>query len=76
MEQEVYLRRGQAAAYLQERFGAYTTETLAKLAVTGQGPRFRKIGPYPVYTPHDLENWAAARMTRLVQSTSELSAEG
>lgn len=73
MEQRTYLRRSEAAAYLQERYGAYTTETLAKLACVGGGPRFRKLGPYPVYTPEDLDAWAASRMTRTVGSTSELT---
>jgi hypothetical protein len=75
MEAKTYLRRSEAAVYLQNRYGAYTTETLAKLACVGGGPRFRKLGPYPVYTPEDLDEWAASRMTRAVSSTSEL-AEG
>jgi hypothetical protein len=33
MNTKTYLRRNKAAAYLQERYGAYTTETLAKLAL-------------------------------------------
>lgn len=50
-----YLRRDKAAQYLQERFGAYTVETLAKLASIGGGPRFRRMGRFPVYTREDLE---------------------
>jgi hypothetical protein len=71
----IYLRRAKAAEYLQEHYGAYTTETLAKLACVGGGPRFQKMGPYPVYTAEDLDKWAMARMSRPVLSTSEL-AEG
>lgn len=76
MEQQVYLRRNKAAAYLQQRYGAYTTETLAKLACIGGGPRFQKMGPYPVYTCEDLDRWAMARMSRSVLSTSELAERG
>ncbi len=68
-----YLRRKQAAEYLQERYGAYTNDTLAKLACIGGGPLFKKLGPYPVYTPEDLDAWAESRMSRPVHSTSELS---
>lgn len=74
METTAYLRRDKAAAYLQERYGAYTTETLAKLACIGGGPRFRKLGRFPVYTAFDLDEWAALRMSKPVSSTSELAA--
>ena len=68
-----YLRRSDAAAYLKMRYGAYTTETLAKLACVGGGPVFKKFGPFPVYTQDDLDSWALSRMTRPVRSTSELA---
>lgn len=73
---QTFLRREQAAAYLQERYGAYTTETLAKLATIGGGPPFVKFGRFPLYRPGDLTAWAEARMSKLVHSTSELSYEG
>ncbi len=72
MEVKVYLRRTEAARYLQERFGAYTADTLAKLASVGGGPIFRKMGAYPVYRPADLDSWAEARMSKPVASTAEL----
>lgn len=68
-----YFRRHKAAEYLLDRYGAYTTETLAKLASVGGGPRFRKIGRFPVYTRDDLDAWAHARMSPPVSSTAELS---
>lgn len=71
-----YLRRDQAAAFLQRRFGAYTTETLAKLASIGGGPRFRKMSRFPLYTEEDLADWASARMSPPISSTSELDREG
>ena len=72
MNTKTYRRRNKAAAYLQERYGAYTTETLAKLACVGGGPPFQKLGPFPVYVPEELDAWALSRMTRAVNSTSEL----
>ncbi len=68
-----FLRRDKAAAYLQERFGFGTTESLAKLACVGGGPRFRKLGRFPVYTAEDLEDWANSRLSEPVCSTSELT---
>jgi hypothetical protein len=68
-----YLRRDKAAKYLQERYGVYTIDTLAKLACVGGGPRFRKLGPYPVYTPEDLDAWAESRMSDTVSNTTELA---
>lgn len=73
MTQSTYLRREQAAAYLQKRYGAYTTETLAKLATIGGGPPFRKFGRFPLYAIEDLDLWAESRMTPKIASTSELS---
>lgn len=71
---KTYLRRTEAAKYLQDRYGAYTTETLAKLACVGGGPRFQKLGPYPVYRPEWLDEWAEGRMSKPVASTAELAA--
>lgn len=69
-----YLRRAEAAKYLQERYGAYTVDTLAKLACVGGGPRFQKLGPYPLYTPADLEAWAQSRLSKPVAHNAELHA--
>lgn len=71
--QEPYLRREEAAQYLQARYGQYTRDTLAKLAVVGGGPPFRKLGQRPLYRPADLDAWARARMSKLVHSTAELT---
>jgi hypothetical protein len=67
------MRREQAADYLQEHYGAYTTDTLAKLACVGGGPKFRKFGRFPVYTIEDLETWVQSRMSASVSSTSEVA---
>ena len=69
-----YLRRADAATYLQQKYGAYTADTLAKLACVGGGPRFQKLGKYPLYKPVDLDAWAESRMSKTVASTAELAA--
>jgi hypothetical protein len=74
MSNHEYLRREQAADYLQKRVGAYTVETLAKLACVGGGPKFRRIGRMPLYTPADLDAWIESRLSVAVGSTSELKA--
>lgn len=70
-----YLRREQAAEYLQSKFGVFTHQTLAKLACVGGGPRFRKFGRYPVYTVEDLDEWIAARMSAPFDSTAAASVQ-
>lgn len=73
MPDREYLRRTEAAAYLQERYGAYTVDTLAKLASIGGGPKYRKLGVFPVYRPADLDEWAQSRMSPPVSSTAEFA---
>ena len=68
---ETYLRRKDAAAYLQERCGAYTAQTLAKLACIGGGPTYRKMGRTPLYTIDDLEAWIASRMSGPIENTAQ-----
>lgn len=71
---QTYLRRDAAAQYLRDRYGVYTPETLAKLAHLGAGPKFRKLGRYPLYTPRDLDDWALGRMTEpCLSSNAEAS---
>jgi hypothetical protein len=60
-----FLRRSDAANYITERYGfPCSRQWLAKLAVIGGGPVFRKAGRYPVYEPNELDQWAAARTGR------------
>lgn len=42
--------------------------TLEKLRLTGNGPRFVKLGRAVRYRPEDIESWIASR---IVSSTSE-----
>lgn len=66
-----YLRRDAAADYLRENYGLYTRATLAKLAVSGDGPPFRMFGRFPVYTREDLDEWIQSRLSKPVSSTAE-----
>ena len=67
------LRRAEAAAYLLEKHGIQRKPaTLAKLAVIGGGPVFRRAGRVPLYSPADLDEFAASITSEPVRSTSEL----
>ena len=66
-------RRAAASVYLRESWGVERAPgTLAKLAVVGGGPRFRKAGRIPLYAPADLDAWASGLLGEAVASTSEL----
>jgi hypothetical protein len=72
---ERYLRRADAAAYVTDRYGfPCSRQWLAKLAVVGGGPVFRKAGRYPIYQPADLDRWAQARIGPVQRSTSDTTA--
>ena len=69
-----YLRRTEAAHYVRETWGIpCSTKWLAKLAVMGGGPIFRKAGRFPIYLPPDLDAWAEARIGAPHRSTSVLA---
>ena len=69
------LRRIDASAYLQKKFGvSRTPKTLAKLAVTGGGPAYQKDGRFPLYLKDDLDDWVQSQLSPLVTSTAELLA--
>ncbi len=66
-----YLRRANAAHYVRETWGMpCSAKWLAKLAVTGGGPIYRKAGRFPIYLPADLDAWAEARIGEPRRSTS------
>jgi hypothetical protein len=73
---ERLLSRVQASAYLQESWNMpHSIGTLAKLAVVGGGPEFRKAGRVPLYPQDGLDTYARTKLSRRVRSTSELRAE-
>jgi hypothetical protein len=58
-----FLRRSEAVTYVTQRYGfPCSRQWLAKLAVVGGGPTFRKAGRYPIYDPADLDLWAQQRI--------------
>jgi hypothetical protein len=68
-----YLTRADAAQYVRTTYGfPCSRQWLAKLAVIGGGPIFRKAGRTPLYAPADLEAWALARIGAPQRSTSDL----
>jgi hypothetical protein len=73
--QPAYLRREQAAAFVQSTYGfPCSRQWLARLAVIGGGPAFRKASRFPLYDRVDLDSWAKSRIGPRVQKTAELSA--
>lgn len=66
-----YLRRDDAATYVRERYGLPCSRNwLAKLAVHGGGPAFRKAGKFPLYAPNDLDTWATSKIGPRQTSTA------
>jgi hypothetical protein len=47
-----------------------SSKWLAKLAVVGGGPIYRKAGRFPLYTAGDLDQWATSRLGTPRRSTS------
>jgi hypothetical protein len=66
-----YRRRPDAARYVREKWGVPCSSAwLAKLAVVGGGPDFRKIGRFPLYEDERLDAWVESRVGELQDSTS------
>jgi hypothetical protein len=66
-----YLRRGDAATYIRTTYGfPCSRQWLAKLAVIGGGPVYRKAGRFPIYSTIDLDEWANGRIGAPRYSTS------
>lgn len=66
-----FLRRADAATYVRSTWGIpCSPKWLAKLAVTGGGPIYRKAGRVPLYKAADLDAWAQGRIGEPRRSTS------
>jgi len=66
-----YMRRKEAADYVTTIYGfPCSRQWLAKLAVVGGGPLYRKAGRTPLYAPADLDQWAESRIGEARRSTS------
>jgi hypothetical protein len=69
-----FLRRKAASDYLRETHGLdRAPSTLAKLAVTGGGPIFRRANRVPLYSTEDLDAWVKSKLSPPMRSTSELA---
>ena len=72
MELHRFLRRKAASAYLHKTYGLERApSTLAKLAVIGGGPVFRRMNRVPLYSIDDLDEWVASKLSRPMRSTSD-----
>ena len=70
---EHLLSRAEASVYLQQFWKMpHSVGTLAKLAVVGGGPEFRKAGRVPLYPQDGLDTYARSKLTRRVRTTTEL----
>jgi len=68
-----YRNRKAASQYLLEVWGLQRSPNyLAKLAVTGGGPAFRKANRTPLYEDPGLDAYATSIIGPLVRSTSEV----
>ena len=65
-----YLNTREAAAYL-----GLSPSTLARMRVTGEGPRYSKAGRRVIYDPRDLDRWVAERKRRFTGESVEEPAE-
>ncbi len=66
------LRRKEVPNYLASKYGIdIAVATLNKLASIGGGPAMQYSGRIPLYHRNDLDAWAEARLSKLVNSTSE-----
>jgi hypothetical protein len=64
----------QAAAFLSERGYRVAAATLNKMRCVGGGPDFELFGRRPVYREKSLLDWAQARTTHVLRSTSDPAA--
>ena len=68
-----FLRRAEAAKHIHEKWGyPCSPRTLAKYAVVGGGPVFRRAGRFPLYSIANLDDWVASKLGPPMRSTSDL----
>jgi hypothetical protein len=58
-----FLRRAEAAIYLQDKYGFCTKSSLAKYASEGSGPEMQYYGRVPLYPIEGLDHWVESRLT-------------
>jgi hypothetical protein len=72
METHKLLRRKAASKYLVNVHGVpCAPSTLAKLAVIGGGPVFRRMNRVPLYSIDDLDQWIVSKLSGPMRFTSD-----
>jgi hypothetical protein len=66
-----FLSRRAASLYLTKHYFPTAVRTLAKLAVEGGGPVFRKAGAAVLYERKRLDQWALAKITGEFKNTTK-----
>lgn len=73
MRTERLFRRAEASEFIRANWNIRcSVGTLARYAVQGLGPKFRKAGNTPLYPESAIREWAEGKLSPLVASTSEL----
>jgi hypothetical protein len=68
------MTRIEAARYITDNWFPRSPKTLAKLAVIGGGPAFRKAGRVPLYSASSCDQYGKSKIGPLVHSTADLMA--
>jgi hypothetical protein len=67
------LSRRDACAYIEGQFGIrYSPNYLTRLASTGGGPTYYRVGGKVGYDKADLEAWVRARSVKVLSTASEI----
>lgn len=76
MTSSIYMRRRDAADYIVAKWGIpCACRTLAKLAVIGGGPVYRKAGRTPLYTTADIDAWACSKVGKPQSNSAQVGGE-
>jgi hypothetical protein len=71
------LKRKEVPDYLEQTHGVrYSTSTLGRLACSGDGPTFRRIGRHTFYAAADLDLWIESKTSPPLQRTSDFPIDG
>ena len=70
----ILLTRPKASQFLKDRGFPTACATLATKATRGGGPEYVRYGRRPLYRPEKLLEWAHARLSKPVRSSSETEA--
>lgn len=70
--QRAFLQRDDVSRHLWDAWGMRVAPaTLAKLASSGGGPKFHKVGRTPIYPLDEVNAWARKRLGPLLSSASD-----